>query len=212
MAGGDLGEGSRLAAASGAWICFEDEAGQSLRPPKAHTWAHRGCTPVVRVSGKGSGRVSVAGLVCLRSGARGRLFYRMRIHRGRKGERRSMSEADYAGLIAAAHRRLQAPVILIWDNLNTHVSARMRTFTDAHRGWLTVVRLPAYAPDLNPAEGVWANMKNGLGNLAARDVGQLADVVRNRLKTIQYRPELIGGFLAQTGLTLEPEPPVAPHS
>jgi len=56
----------------------------------------------------------------------------------------------------------------------------------------------------------WANMKNGLGNFAARDVGQLADVVRNRLKTIQYRPELIGGFLAQTGLTLEPQPSVAP--
>ena len=33
-------------------------------------------------------------------------------------------------------------------------------------------------------------MKNGLGNLAARDVGQLAAVVRNRLKRIQYRPEL----------------------
>ena len=83
----------------------------------------------------------------------------------------------------------------------------MRAFTDAHDDWLTVVRLPAYAPDLNPAEGVWANMKNGLGNLAARDVGQLADIVRNRLKRIQYRPALINGFLAQTGLTLEPEPP-----
>ena len=67
------------------------------------------------MSGKGSGRVSVAGLVCLRSGARGHLFYRVRIHRGRKGERRSMSEADYAGLIAAAHNQLHAPVILIWD-------------------------------------------------------------------------------------------------
>jgi|GEM_PF-6208078 hypothetical protein len=50
-------------------------------------------------------------------------------------------------------------------------------------------------------------MKNGLGNLAARDVGQLAAVLRNRLKSIQYRPELNGGFLAQTGLTLEPQPP-----
>jgi transposase len=202
-----MGEGSRLAAATGAYICFEDEAGQSLRPPKARTWARRGHTPVVAVSGKGSGRVSVAGLVCLRPGSRGRLLYRMRIHRGRKGERRSMSEADYAGLITAAHQQLHAPVILIWDNLNTHISAAMRTFTDAHRDWPTVVRLPAYAPDLNPAEGVWANMKNGLGNLAARDVGQLAAVLRNRLKSIQYRPELIGGFLAQTGLTLEPQPP-----
>ncbi len=74
MAGADLGEGARLAAATGAYVCFEDEAGQSLRPPKARTWAPRGHTPVVRVSGKGSGRVSVAGLVCLKPGARGRLF------------------------------------------------------------------------------------------------------------------------------------------
>jgi hypothetical protein len=188
-------------------VCFEDEAGQSLRPPKARTWARRGRTPVVAVSGKGSGRVSVAGLVCLKPGARGHLFYRMRIHRGRKGERRSMSEADYAGLIAAAHHQLQAPLIICWDNLNTHVSAVMREFTGAHPDWLTVVQLPGYAPELNPVEGVWANMKNGLGNLAARNVDQLAKIVRNRLKRIQYRPALINGFLAQTGLTLEPEPP-----
>ena len=206
MAGGDLGEGTRLAAATGAWIVFEDEAGQNLRPPKARTWAPRGHTPVVTVSGKGSGRVSVAGLVCLRPGARGHLYYRVRIHRGRKGERRSMSEADYAGLIAAAHQ-LQAPVILIWDNLNTHISAVMGRFISSHPDWLTEVRLPAYAPELNPAEGAWSNMKNGLGNLAARDVDQLAAIIRNRLKRIQYRPALIEAFLAQTGLTLEPQPP-----
>jgi putative transposase len=50
-------------------------------------------------------------------------------------------------------------------------------------------------------------MKNGLGNLAASSVDQLAAVVRNRLKRIQYRPALIDGFLAQTGLILESEPP-----
>ncbi|MDC0773222.1 IS630 family transposase, partial [Streptomyces sp. HD] len=32
-------------------MCFEDEAGQGLRPPKGHTWAPRGRTPVVRVRG-----------------------------------------------------------------------------------------------------------------------------------------------------------------
>ena len=207
MARRDLGEGTRLAAAAGAWIIFEDEAGQNLRPPRARTWARRGATPVVTVSGKGSGRVPVAGLVCLKPGARGHLFCRVRIHHGRKGERRSMSGAGYAGLIAAAHQELQAPVILIWDNLNTHISAAMGRFVSSHPDWLTEVRLPACAPDLNPAEGVWANMKNGLGNLAARDVDHLAVIVRNRLKRIQYRPALIDGFLAQTGLTLEPQPP-----
>ena len=203
----DLGQASRLAAATGAYLCFEDEAGQNLRPPKARTWAPRGHTPTVRVSGKGSGKVSVAGLACYRPGARARFFYRARVHRGRKGERRSMSEADYAGLVTAAHNQLHAPVILIWDNLNTHISAAMRAFTGAHPDWLTEVRLPAYAPDLNAVEGAWANMKNGLGNLAATDVDQLTAIIKNRLKAIQYRPALIEAFLAQTGLSLEPEPP-----
>ena len=161
---------------------------------------------MVRVSGKGSGRVSVAGLVCLKPGARGHLYYRVRIHRGRKGERRSMSEADYAGLITAAHQELQAPVILIWDRLNTHVSAVMRAFISpsglADRG-----AAARYAPELNPAEGAWAAMKASLGNLAVRDVDQLAAIIKNRLKRIQYRPALIEAFLAQTGLTLEPQPP-----
>jgi putative transposase len=162
---------------------------------------------VAVVSGKGTGRVSVAGLACCRPGARARLFYRTRVHRGRKGERRSMSEADYAGLVTAAHQQLSAPLILIWDNLNTHISAAMRAFIEAHPDWLTEVRLPAYAPDLNAVEGAWANMKNGLGNLAAADVDELTAIIKNRLKRIQYRPALIDGFLAQTGLTLEPEPP-----
>ena len=61
------------------------------------------------------------------------------------------------------------------------------------------------ALDADP--GFWANTKNGLGNLAACTAGQLAAVVRNRLKRIQYRPALIDGFPAQTGLSLEPEPP-----
>jgi hypothetical protein len=51
----------RLAAATGAYVCFEDEAGQNLRPPKARTSAPARPDPVVRVFGKGSGRVSMAG-------------------------------------------------------------------------------------------------------------------------------------------------------
>jgi transposase len=189
-------------------LCFEDEAALSLRPPKARTWARRGCTPVAMVSGKGSGRVSAAGLACYKPGTRSRFFYRIRIHAGRKGERRSLSEADNAELITAAHTQLHAPVILCWDNLNTHLSGVMRTLLQAHRDWLTVVQMPACAPDLNPAEGAWPAMKSSLGNLGScSTVHQLAAIVKNRLKRIQYRPALIDGFLRQTELSLEPEPP-----
>jgi len=148
----DLGEGARLAAATGVWICFEDESGQALQPPKARTWGRRGHTPVVKVSGRGSGRISVAGLACLKAGQPGRFFYRMHDHRLRPGTRRAMTEADYASLIAAAHRYLGAPVIVIWDNLPTHLSRKMQAFTTGHPDWLTVIQLPAYAPDLNAVE------------------------------------------------------------
>jgi hypothetical protein len=60
------GEDTRLAAATGAFICFEDEADRNLRPPKGRTSAPRGCTPGVTVSGKGSERLPVAGLGCFK--------------------------------------------------------------------------------------------------------------------------------------------------
>jgi transposase len=94
----------------------------------------------------------------------------------------------------------------VWDNDGGHTSKTMRQFIDAH-DWLTVYRLPPYAPELNPTEGVWANVKGTLGNLAARGIDQLAAIVKSRLKRIQYRPGLIDGFIAGTGLVLEPQPP-----
>jgi hypothetical protein len=115
---------------------------------------------VVRVCGKGSGRISIAGLVAYEPGRRAHLYYRVIVHRGRKGERRSFSETGYAALLSAAHHQLRAPLIVVWDNLNTHVSVKMRAFIDAHADWLTVIRLPAYAPDLNAAEGVWAHPRS----------------------------------------------------
>ena len=191
---------------TGAWICFEDEAGQSLRPGRARTWAPRGRAPVTRVSGN-AGRMSVAGTACLKPGRPGRFFYRVRVHRRRKGDRASMSEADYAALVTAAHRALKAPVVLVWENLNTHRSRKMRQFTEAYSDWLTVGHLPAYAPDLNAVEGAWASMKSSLGNHAASTLDELEAMVRSRLRQIQRRPDLINALLGQTGLTLQPPPP-----
>jgi hypothetical protein len=192
-----------MAADCGAWLCFEDEAGQGLRPPKGRTWGRRGATPVVAVSAAGSARVSLAGLVCTKPGKRPRLIYRTRTHRGRRGEPKGFAEADYAGLLDAAHQQLRGPIVLLWDNLNTHVSAVMRRLVAA-RPWLRVVQLPAYAPELNPVEGVWSWLKRTLANLAKRNVDQLLGLIKTRLKRIQYRPGLIAGFLARTQLDLHP--------
>jgi putative transposase len=183
-----------------AWLVFEDEAGQSLRPPKARTRAHCGHTPVVKVTGKGSGRVSLAGLVCTRPGdPRARLIYRMLVHSGRKGEKKGFREDDYAALLDAAHQQLDGKIVLTWDNATQHKDTAMRALLEARSTWLTVFRLPPYTPDLNTAEGVWAHLKS-LANLAACAIHQRAAKARTRLKKMQYRLGLLNGFIRETGL------------
>ena len=76
VAGGDLAGGKRTAADLGAWLVFEDESGQGLRPPKGRTWGRRGHTPVVKVTGGHNTRVSLAALIATRPGHRTRLIYR----------------------------------------------------------------------------------------------------------------------------------------
>ncbi|WP_432196587.1 IS630 family transposase [Streptomyces sp. bgisy027] len=185
----------------GGYICFEDEAGFTRRPPTGRTWGRRGRTPVVTVSGRRSGRLSVAGLIAMRPGSRTRLCHRLRTHPAGKGRRRSMGERDFIALIDGTHQLVKAPIVLVWDRLNTHISHAMRELI-AERDWLTVFLLPAYS-DLNPVEWVWAHVKRSLANLAVVALDRLETLVRNRLKRLQYRPDTLDGFIAGTGLTLD---------
>lgn len=195
------------AADLGAWLCFEDEAGQGLRPPKGRTWGRRGITPVVKATAAGTKRVSVAGLVCTRPGDPPRLFWRTHVNRGpAKGRRKGFAEAGYARLLDAAHRRLGTPIVAVWDNLNTHTNARMRQLAAA-RDWLSIAQLPAYAPEFNPVEAVWSHLKRSLANLAKCGIDPLAAMVRARLRRIQRRTDLLAGFIAKTGLDFTPITP-----
>ena len=158
----------------------------------------------MRVTAQGSRRVSLAALIAARPGSavRARLIYRTHLDRGSgKRRRKGFAETDYARLLDGAHQELGGTIVLVWDNLPTHTSRAMRQLIAA-RSWLTVFQLPAYAPELNPVEGVWSSLKRSLANLTKQGLDQLAALVKTRLKRMQYRPGLIDGFLAKTGLDL----------
>ncbi|MDT0616836.1 transposase, partial [Streptomyces sp. DSM 40712] len=42
---------------------------------------------------------------------------------------------------------LDGPIVVVWDNLNTHLATGLKRY-EADHDWLTTVRLPPYAPDL----------------------------------------------------------------
>jgi putative transposase len=159
---------------------------------------------VVKVTGGSNKRVSLAALIAIKPGCHPRLIYRVHKSRRRgKDQRKGFTEADYARLLDAAHQQLAGPIVVVWDNLNAHVSAAM-TELIAARDWLTVSQLPPYAHELNPVELVWSHLKRSLANLAKRNLAQLTALVKTRLKRMQYRPVLLEGFLASTGLDLTP--------
>jgi len=96
-------------------------------------------------------------------------------------------------------------VVLIWDGLSAHWSAKMRAFLDSQRDWLTTERLPAYAPELNPVEYLWANLKNlELANRPTTTLAEVADATEHGIQRVCKHQDLVIGFLAHTGLTLDP--------
>jgi hypothetical protein len=114
---------------------------------------------VVTVTGGSNKRVSLAALLCIKPGRRPRLIYRVHNNRRRRNDqRKGFTETDYARLLDAAHQQLTGPIVLVWDNLNTHVSAPMAELAAA-RDWLTVCQLPPYAHELNPVEPLWSHLK-----------------------------------------------------
>jgi transposase len=154
------------------------------------------------VTGGHDTRVSLAALIAVKPGHRPRMIYRT--HRAAtRDQRKGFTETGYARLLDDAHQQLGGPLVVVWDNLNTHVSHEMDGLIAA-RDWLTVFRLPSYAHELNPVERVWAHLKRSLANLVKRTIGQLTALIRTRLRRMQYQPGLLDGFLAGTRLDLTP--------
>ena len=76
------------------------------------------------------------------------------MYRRRKGEAKGFTWAGYRDLILATHRALSAPLVWVGDNLSIHLAPELTDFAQENEAWLRIYRLPAYTPDLNPAEGI----------------------------------------------------------
>ncbi|MFJ4965289.1 transposase [Streptomyces sp. NPDC088729] len=177
-----------------------------MTPPRARTWGRRGHTPVIRVRGRSRRRTSVAALCCYEAGENSRLIHRPRTHLLLKGARKSLSWQDYRDLLVRAHIQLDGPIVVVRDNLNTHPAAGLKRY-EAEHDWLTTVRLPSYAPDLNPVEAVWSLVRRAMANTAFPTPDDLDRKLRSELRRIQLRPRLIDGCLTATRLAINPPTP-----
>jgi transposase len=103
------------------------------------------------------------------------------------------------------HLRRQIPgkLLVIWDGLAVHRSRTVRAYVEGTAGDLVLAQLPAYAPELNPAEYIWGHLKrHALANFCPKDLPHLGREVRRQLRRSQRRPTLIRAFWQQAELSL----------
>ena len=82
-----------------------------------------------------------------------------------------------------------------------HRGPALRAVLRAHPR-LTVQRLPAYAPELNPVEGVWNFAKDKeLANFVARDLDELHRAVSRCLCGVRRDQHRLRSFLLATPLS-----------
>ena len=92
---------------------------------------------------------------------------------------------------------------LLWDGLPAHRSRAMRAWLNTQRHWLVVERLPAYAPELNPTEGLWSSLKAvELANLVASSLAEVIDQAHKGVERVRRAPHLAYSFLRRTGLSV----------
>lgn len=170
-------------------MIFVDESGFSLVPPLRHTWGRRGQTPVIRH------RFSWPKLSAI-SGVTGdqRLF--LRLVRG------VINGDQVIEFLRVLLRHLRGPILLLWDNIATHRSGKVKRWLAAHLRF-HVEPLPPYAPDLNGDEGVWQHLKyTVVGNFCPQSLDQLEDQIHHGVRRLRRRPSLLASFIQHTGLPL----------
>ena len=166
----------------GADIFFGDEAGVRSDFHSGKTWAPRGQTPVVRVTGARFGFNMISAV-------------------SPKGQLRFMVIAGKVGagefcefLQRLVHKALR-PIFLILDGHPVHRSAKVKQLAGSLKGKLELFYLPPYSPELNPDESVWNELKNnGIGRMAIAGPDDLKRKVIQYLRQMQRFPELIRSF------------------
>lgn len=187
--------GKKNACRRQARIFFQDESGVSQRPSVRRTWAPKGETPVL-IHAFNWATISVCAAIGYRwDGRRCRLYFQTR-----------PGSYDSESLIAFLHdlkRHLRGrKAILVWDGLPSHKSRLMNEYLRCQRRWLVAERLPGYAPELNPLESLWGNVKGQeLANHCAEDLGEVVCAVRGGMQRIRKSRTLPLAFLAHAGLS-----------
>jgi transposase len=170
------------------WV---DESAFYPLPAVVRTWAPRGVTPVLQALLTRDHLSVISGIT-----PSGQLLLQMR--------ERSLRGPDVVCFLHHLLRHIPGKLLVIWDGAPIHRAQVLKDFLaqgGAARIWLE--QLPAYAPELNPDEGIWNLLKRGeLRNLCCADLADLRLELRLAAARLRHKTAVIQACITQCGYTV----------
>jgi transposase len=160
-------------------IFWGDETGLRLDDVRGRSYAPRGRTPVVRVCHRRAG-------LSLLSAVANKGELRWMVVEG------AVKAPDLVRFLRRLVRDAGRKVFLILDRLKAHRAKLVQDWRAEHRSEIEVAFLPSYSPELNPDEGVHADLKQAVPRRApARSRQQLKRAAIGHMRSLSKRPARI---------------------
>jgi transposase len=164
-------------------ILFLDESGFYPLPSVVRTYAPMGQTPILR---EWCTRDHLSAISAI--SPEGKLYFH--------SQDRAFNSDDVVAFLEHLLREVSDRMVIIWDGAPIHRSQTIKEFlTNGAAQHIHLERLPAYAPELNPDEGLWQQLKGvELRNVCCFTVSHLRRELRDAVKRVRRKSRLIQGF------------------
>lgn len=172
-------------------LVFVDESAFYLLPATVRTYAPKGETPLLRAPCSYEHLSVISGIT-----PSGKLL--MQVHE------QSIRGEQVVDFLHHLLRHIDGKLLIIWDGASIHRCEAVKRFLTAGGAErIYLERLPGYAPDLNPDEGIWRYLKHvELRNVVCADIEELRYELRLATIRLRQKPDVIPGCMTQAGLSL----------
>jgi transposase len=112
-------------------------------------------------------------------------------------QRKTFTNETVVGFVRELLAQVPGKLLIFWDGGRIHQGPDLNTLLNGPEGArLQLERLPSYAPEVNPDELVWSQMKRvELRNVRCRNLGELHETVHAAAARLKQRPDLVAGFV-----------------
>lgn len=173
-------------------VVWVDESGFYPLPAVVRTWAPRGETPILHALLTRDHLSVISGLT-----PEGQLLMQV--------QERSLRAPDVVRFLRHLLRHIPGPLLVIWDRAPIHRAQVVKDFlAQGGAARLYLAQLPAYAPELNPDEGIWQYLKRvELRNVCCDDLAELRLELRLATARLRHKYAVLQGCVTGCGYAVQ---------